>query len=90
MINSKIIEIYCVNKLTLEDYKVINLLYQPLIGTIAISLYNTLYFLNESKNNIYNNFNITYQMLLDFLNIDQKTFKSNQYKLEALRLLETY
>ncbi|MDO8064315.1 DnaD domain protein [Candidatus Phytoplasma bonamiae] len=90
MINSKIIEIYCVDKLTLEDYKVINLLYQPLIGTIAISLYNTLYFLNESKNNVYNNFNITYQMLLDFLNIDQKTFQSNQYKLEALRLLETY
>ncbi|MDO8060304.1 DnaD domain protein [Candidatus Phytoplasma citri] len=90
MINSNIIKIYCVNKLTSEDYKVLNLLYQPLIGTIAISLYNTLYFLNESKNNIDNNFTITYQMLFDFLNINKKTFQSNQYKLEALRLLETY
>ncbi|MCG3566937.1 MAG: DnaD domain protein [Candidatus Phytoplasma australasiaticum] len=90
MINSNIIKIYCFNKLSLEDYKVLNLLYQPLIGTIAISLYNILYFLNESKNNFDNNFNITHQMLFDLLNVDQKTFKKNKYKLEALRLLETY
>ncbi|WP_304622922.1 hypothetical protein [Candidatus Phytoplasma australasiaticum] len=49
MINSNIIKIYCFNKLSLEDYKVLNLLYQPLIGTIGICLDSFFVFLVAGK-----------------------------------------
>lgn len=67
-----------------KDFKVLTLLYQPLIGMKALSLYNTFYYLS--------NFNKTYlhQTIFDLLNINNVEFIKEREKLEALGLLETY
>lgn len=68
------------------DYKVLSLLYQPLIGHEAFSLY---LILNElSKTEHEKDFN--HQFLSDLLNIRVKDLLEARKKLEALNLIETY
>lgn len=70
--------------LSSKDFKVLTLLYQPLIGMKALSLYNTFYHLsNFNQSNLH-------QTLFDLLNINQLEFIKEREKLEALGLLESY
>lgn len=70
-----------------EEQKILHLLYQPLIGLGALSLYNTFYFLNQNHKS---KFNYNHQFLFDLLNIDEDTFIKYKEKLEAINLLQTF
>ncbi|WCA22413.1 DnaD domain protein [Candidatus Phytoplasma oryzae] len=74
--------------LTLEDYKIIILLYLPIIGNDSLNIYQTFYWLSQDHN--YSQFEYNYKFLLDFLNIDFENFKNNIDKLEAIGLLNTF
>lgn len=73
--------------LTNEDQKTLHLLYQPLIGVGALSLYNTFYFLNQNFTLI---LNYNHQFLFDLLNIDEFLFIQYKEKLEAVNILQTF
>ncbi|KXT29056.1 putative replicative DNA helicase DnaB-like protein [Candidatus Phytoplasma oryzae] len=81
------IKIKIPNIITLEDYRVLTLLYLPIIGNYSFMIYQTFYWLNQYKNNL--NYEYSLKFLLDFLNIDINLFEQNKNKLEALNLLET-
>ncbi|TVY12267.1 DnaD domain protein [Candidatus Phytoplasma pini] len=70
-----------------EEQKNLMLLYNPLIGTNAIGLYYTFYFLSKNNNLVTD---YKRQLILDILNIDQATFTKLKEKLEAIRLLNTF
>ncbi|WYY26628.1 DnaD domain protein [Candidatus Phytoplasma fraxini] len=73
--------------LTNEEQKILYLLYQPVLGIEALSLYNTLYFLNQNNNL---NFIYNHQFLFDLLNINETNFIKYKEKLEAMNLLQTF
>ncbi|MGM1458828.1 MAG: DnaD domain protein [Columbia Basin potato purple top phytoplasma] len=73
--------------LTNEEQKTLHLLYQPLIGLGALSLYNTFYFLNQ---NFILTLNYNHQFLFDLLNIDESLFIQYKEKLEAVNILQTF
>jgi len=82
-INSKF-RLHINTSLSSSDYKVLALLYQPLIGVDAYAIYSTFYHLvkgNEID---------SHQLLFDLLNITMDDFKKAITKLEALGLIETY
>ncbi|MDV3198079.1 MAG: DnaD domain protein [Vigna little leaf phytoplasma] len=77
------------NILLSEEQKALILLYQPLIGSNALGLYNTLYFLNDSFLEL-DIREYTHQFLFDLLNIDEKDFEKIKEKLEIVNLLDTF
>src|SRR5690606_30429549 len=74
--------------LSSDEWKVLGLLYQPLMGTLAFSLYHTFYHLLNQKN--YRSEVFTHQFLSDLLNEKYDKLKDAKDRLEALNLLSTY
>lgn len=91
--NSKLFpaDIYeVVNKSLLNenDKQILNLLYMPIIGNIAVTLYNTLY--NELKTNNYISSEYTHHHLMTNLGESLEIIKEARIKLEGIGLLKTY
>lgn len=84
MRNKATFEIYKTFDLADQDYKVMSLLYQPLLGMDAHSLYLTLYHLNGRFQGM------THQAFFDLVDLKQAEFLKMRNKLEALNLLEVY
>ena len=82
-VNSKF-NLFMQTDLSASDFKVLALLYQPLLGLNAYSIYNIFYQFNKLNQLTPHHF------LLDLLNIKQDEFINAREKLEALGLLETY
>ncbi len=86
MRNSSTFQLHISSDLANQDFKVLALLYQPLLGVDAHSLFITLYqLIHKAKETTY-----THQQLFDFLNLKQTEFLKMRNKLEALNLLEVY
>lgn len=86
MKNSSTFQISIHSDLANQDFKVLALLYQPLLGVESHSLFITFYQLNDkSLQKQY-----THQQLFDVLNLKQTEFLKMRNKLEALNLLEVY
>lgn len=68
------------------DYKVLALLYQPLLGVTAHSLIITLFQLSYKVSEQ----SFTHQYLLDLLNIKQQAFIKARHQLEALNLMNVF
>lgn len=71
-----------------DDKKLITMLYQPIIGTIASALYNTL-ILELDKNQILST-TTTHQHLMILMQLSLDDIKTARKKLEAIGLLKTY
>ena len=71
------------NTLSSDDFKVLTLLYQPLLGNPAYTLFQTLYHLG-------NNIEYKHQDIYDLLNIKSTDYLKAREKLEALGLLDVY
>lgn len=74
------------SELSALDYKVLALLYQPLLGVTAHSLIVTLYQLNHKVSQR----TFTHQYLLDILNLKQQAFLKARHQLEALNLMNVF
>jgi replication initiation and membrane attachment protein len=86
MRNSSTFQLSIHSDLANQDFKVLALLYQPLLGVASHSLFVTFYQLNDkTKQKLY-----THQQLFDLLNLKQTEFLKMRNKLEALNLLEVY
>ena len=70
------------------DRRVLTLLYQPLIGAGAYSLYMTLWSAYEQKNTIVTS--MTHHNLLLMMRWDLKKTLEERRKLEGIGLLKTY
>lgn len=84
-------DIYKVYKkgIILEDKKqVLTLLYQPIIGIDAISLYLTL--LNDINVNLVESDNLTHHHLMTNMQLNLDTIEKARQKLEAIGLMKTY
>jgi replication initiation and membrane attachment protein len=68
------------------DYKVMALLYQPILGVSAHSMWMTLYQLSYKVNET----TFKHQFLLDVLNMKHQPFIKARQQLEALNLLNVY
>ncbi len=79
-----------VNKCLLNDYDklILNMLYTPIIGTTAITLYNTFY--DELKANNYMSNELTHHHLVTNLGESLDNIKKARLKLEGIGLLKTY
>ncbi len=79
-----------VNKCLLNEHDklVLSMLYMPIIGNVAISLYESLY--NELKANSYISVELTHHHLMTNLGISLKELKEARMKLEGIGLLKTY
>lgn len=86
MKNSSTFRIHIQSDLSSGDFKSLSLLYQPLLGMDAHSLYVTFYQLVNQTGRI----TYTHQELFDLLNIKQTAFLGMRHKLEALNLLQTF
>ncbi|MBP3059198.1 hypothetical protein FEF22_000125 [Texas Phoenix palm phytoplasma] len=86
MLDFKCFKIKIKNFLLPEEQKNLFLLYQPLIGSKALTFYFTLYFLA----NLNEKLSFMHQFLLDLLNVNENDFLKNKDKLEAIKLLETF
>ncbi len=86
MKNSSTFNIHIQSDLSSGDFKSLALLYQPLLGMDAHSLYVTFYqLINQTNRMLY-----THQELFDLLNIKQSKFLGMRHKLEALNLIQTF
>lgn len=86
MKNSSQFKIQSQTDLSAADFKVLALLYQPLMGLEGHALYTTFYQLvNKTNRNVY-----THAELFDLLNLKQADFMRIRNKLEALNLLVVY
>lgn len=86
MKNSSTFKIHIQSDLSSGDFKSLSLLYQPLLGMDAHSLYITFYqLLNQTHRQSF-----AHQELFDLLNIKQSAFLNMRHKLEALNLIQTY
>ncbi|MDO9628955.1 MAG: DnaD domain protein [Acholeplasmataceae bacterium] len=86
MKNSSTFQIQSQSDLSAADFKVLALLYQPLMGLEGQALYTTFYqLINKTGRNSY-----THQELFDLVNIKQVDFLKIRNKLEALNLLTVY
>jgi replication initiation and membrane attachment protein len=74
--------------LTDLDQKVITLLYQPLVGALAHSLYMTLW--SQLERDQYWSESQTHRQLMLMMNIPLQTIFEERKKLEAIGLLKTY
>ncbi|BCR35599.1 DnaD domain protein [Mariniplasma anaerobium] len=86
MKNSSTFQLSVHSDLANQDFKVLALLYQPLLGVASHSLFVTFYQLNDKINQK----SYTHQQLFDLLNLKQTEFLKMRNKLEALNLLEVY
>jgi replication initiation and membrane attachment protein len=86
MKNSSTFQLSVHSDLANQDFKVLALLYQPLLGVASHSLFVTFYQLNDKINQK----TYTHQQLFDLLNLKQTEFLKMRNKLEALNLLEVY
>lgn len=73
--------------LSQTDNEVLNLLYFPIIGKDAFSIYNQLFSLSSLKGNDYFN---SHEEFCKKNNIDLSDFLKSRNKLEAIKLIETY
>ncbi|MGM9971810.1 MAG: DnaD domain protein [Anaeroplasmataceae bacterium] len=80
--------IYASSSLSTDDYNSLSLLYQPLIGSQALFVYEALASLIE-RNGLRSE-SLYYVNLLDLLGLDEKTFNDSRLKLEAIGLMETF
>ncbi len=71
-----------------NDKLVLSMLYMPVIGNTAVSLYNTLY--NELKSNNYISSELTHHHLMTNLGDNLSNIKNARIKLEGVGLLKTY
>lgn len=86
MKNSNLFKLHNATDLSNQDFKVLALLYQPLMGLEAHSLYITFYqLLNKTGKDTY-----SHNELFDLINIRQVEYLKLRHKLEALSLLEVY
>ncbi len=79
-----------VNKSVLNenDRFVLTTLYQPIIGSSALSLYFTLW--SDLNKSIFLSCEYTHHHLMDFMNLKLEEIISSRKKLEAIGLLKTY
>ncbi|PKK96660.1 MAG: hypothetical protein CVV58_05240 [Tenericutes bacterium HGW-Tenericutes-3] len=86
MKNSSTFSLQSQSDLSAADFKVLALLYQPLMGLEGQALYTTFYqLINKTGRNEY-----THAELFDLLNLKQLEFLRIRNKLEALNLLTVY
>lgn len=71
-----------------EDKLVLSMLYMPIIGNTAVTLYNTLY--NELKANNYISGELTHHHLMTNLGDNLTNIKNARIKLEGIGLMRTY
>ncbi|OLO27845.1 helicase DnaB [Alkalihalophilus pseudofirmus] len=76
------------DQLTIQDQRVLILLYQPLIGAIAYSLYMTLW--SELKDDVYWSEEATHRQLMISMDLPLHQLFQERKKLEAIGLLKTY
>lgn len=74
--------------LTDYDYKILIMLYQPIIGQLAISLYLTLRNCLDKNENLSSEF--SHHHLMTIMRSDLKIIKESRTKLEAIGLLKTF
>ncbi len=74
--------IYNNSFLSIDELKSLNLLYGPLMGSLALQIYLTFSSIEDSL--------FTHENIFDILNISEKEFIEARTKLEALGLIETY
>lgn len=80
--------VYSSFSLSLDDLDVINLLYQPLIGKDAVSLYLTLSSIVDRRN--MRSEKMSHRCYFDLYSLKQTAFLHARYKLEGIGLLNTY
>ncbi len=80
--------IYASSGLSIDDINVLSLLYEPLIGPEALTLY--LNFMSLVRKNKFNNLDMNHQDIFDILNFSEQKFLNSRYKLEGMGLLSTY
>jgi replication initiation and membrane attachment protein len=86
MKNSSTFSLQSQSDLSAADFKVLALLYQPLMGLEGQALYTTFYqLINKTNKNTY-----THTELFDLLNLKQIDFLKIRNKLEALNLLQVF
>lgn len=88
MDNKHTFQIIASGSLSTDDYKVLVLLYQPLIGLNAHSIYLTLYHLINQQT--YSSNQHKFIFLYDLLNVKPNICKTAISRLEAIGLVETY
>jgi len=71
-----------------EDKLVLSMLYMPIIGNTAVTLYNTLY--NELKANNFISGELTHHHLMTNLGDNLENIKNARIKLEGIGLMRTY
>lgn len=71
-----------------DDKLILTMLYMPIIGNLAITLYLSLF--NELKANGYISVELTHHHLITNLNTNIKEIKESREKLEGIGLLKTY
>lgn len=71
-----------------EDKLVLSMLYMPIIGNTAVTLYNTLY--NELKANNFISGELTHHHLMTNLGDNLESIKQARIKLEGIGLIRTY
>ncbi|MFA5692587.1 MAG: DnaD domain protein [Acholeplasmataceae bacterium] len=76
------------SSLSSDEWKVLALLYLPILGSNSFTLYHTFYHLLNAKD--YHSNTYTLKFLSDLLNLDLKTLKEAIQKLEAINLVNTY
>lgn len=74
--------IYNNSFLSIDELKSLNLLYGPLMGSLALQIYLTFSSIDDSL--------FTHENIFDILNISEKEFIEARTKLEAIGLIETY
>jgi len=86
MKNNSTFSLQSQSDLSAADFKVLALLYQPLMGLEGQALYTTFYqLINKTNRNSY-----THTELFDLLNLKQLDFLKIRNKLEALNLLQVF
>lgn len=86
MKNSSLFSLSIQSDLSAADFKVLALLYQPLLGLSAHSIYITFYqLLNKTQKDTY-----SHQEFFDLINIKKIDFIAARNKLEAMNLLVVY
>jgi len=88
MKNKQTFTVITQSALSSDEWKVLGLLYQPVMGYLAFSMYHTFYHLLNQKN--YQSQTFTKEFILELLNIKSDQFKEALEKLEALNLLNSF
>ena len=80
--------IYASSGLSMDDINTLTLLYEPIIGSEAFTLYLNFYSLVKKNN--FNNYQVSHQDIYDMLNFSESKFISAREKLEGIGLLSSY